>query len=549
MSLKDPKKIHENEEFAIFKGKDGHELKILKNSLSDKLKKELSALPLHAEEGGQIMSYKDQKEPSLFDQAVEPFRESGPMSHPKFESEGARSAIRANEELVKDAALKIVGGKEGWRRASDVKPEEKKDTSQALSKGPMSKEPEPAEETLVERVYEPGPPEQAQDVQPVPVAPTAQRAPSTTVAPKAKTPEEAAISYKAAADDEAAKTFQDLLSGKIQPKTYQKLVDEKGGGVLGKIGLIFGMMLSGAGSGLTGQPNILLQMMDKEIDRDLEAQKKSVEGAQNLYQLNIQKQLADANMTKAQAEAAGIWKDIQLKSVELSKNQFQLMALHHVMTTANMLPQKDRAGAAPIVSGLQDAVTGDIDRRNSRAAEQEGLRAAGYLGLVPGAQNIAAERDARYVPGVGQAEIPVSEGARKELGAHQALEDAGKALLDYSKKHTNLIPGTPEYNAGLVKAEAFRQTLREGLLGTVYRDSEDGLLKKFMDSNPAGAFKMLTTQPKLRSLLEVNTIGSTALKKQYGLPTKKASQGSEEIKIWNGKKYKRGKNGEAVEVK
>lgn len=90
------------------------------------------------------------------------------------------------------------------------------------------------------------------------------------------------------------KAAEDLASGKITPETYHSLFAKKD--TLGKIGTIFGLMLSGAGSGLAHQPNMLLHMMDKQIDNDLDAQKQDKENARNFLST-----MSNINLQKAQA--------------------------------------------------------------------------------------------------------------------------------------------------------------------------------------------------------------------------------------------------------
>ncbi len=87
---------------------------------------------------------------------------------------------------------------------------------------------------------------------------------------------------------------QDLANRHIEPKTYSDLFAKKD--TLGKIGTIFGLMLSGAGAGLTGGPNILMDMMNKEIDRDLEAQKSSKANANTFLKTQQDHDLQQAQM-------------------------------------------------------------------------------------------------------------------------------------------------------------------------------------------------------------------------------------------------------------
>jgi hypothetical protein len=104
------------------------------------------------------------------------------------------------------------------------------------------------------------------------------------------------------ADDAAF--AQDLALGKITPETYESLFAKKD--TLGQMGTLFGLLVSGAGSGLAHQPNAVLDMMNRIIDRDLDAQKASNINAQHWYQLQMQHELQQqATIPQAQATIAG----------------------------------------------------------------------------------------------------------------------------------------------------------------------------------------------------------------------------------------------------
>lgn len=93
-----------------------------------------------------------------------------------------------------------------------------------------------------------------------------------------------------------AKLEQDLGDGKIHPQTMSDMWHNKG--TLSKIGSLFGLMLSGAGSGLAHQDNAYLKMMDNQIARDLNAQQHSIENKQSIL-----KTYATINQQKAQTAA------------------------------------------------------------------------------------------------------------------------------------------------------------------------------------------------------------------------------------------------------
>jgi hypothetical protein len=162
----------------------------------------------------------------------------------------------------------------------------------------------------------------------------------------------------------------------------------------------------------------------------------------------------------------------------------------------------------------------------------------------------AKQMEQSYVPGIGYSPTAViPDNVRQQLVNQQKLQASGQDLLNYSKQHTNIVPGTPEYTHGVTKSMAFQQQVREGLLGTVFRESEKPLLEKFVKENPASAFKMFTTQPQLRSILESNAINFNETKKGYGLPSSQPAAQGPQFKVVNGVKYQRGPNGEAIPVK
>jgi hypothetical protein len=93
---------------------------------------------------------------------------------------------------------------------------------------------------------------------------------------------------------------EDLRRGTINPKTFQSLFNDNN--FLGKMGTLFGLMVSGAGAGLLHQPNAILELMNKELDRDFEAQKQSNVNVQNWYRLSQGHQLQQAQIKHLEAQ-------------------------------------------------------------------------------------------------------------------------------------------------------------------------------------------------------------------------------------------------------
>lgn len=103
-----------------------------------------------------------------------------------------------------------------------------------------------------------------------------------------------------------------FLNKTIDPERYLK---NQSTGT--RIASAIGMMLSGIGSGVTGQPNLAVQKIHEAIDKDIEAQKEDKSSAMNLWKMNrealgtdiqanlaTQSQLLTVAKTKAMSAAA-----------------------------------------------------------------------------------------------------------------------------------------------------------------------------------------------------------------------------------------------------
>lgn len=126
--------------------------------------------------------------------------------------------------------------------------------------------------------------------------PAAMAAPAVAPAPAAQDlPHAAGISPEDKMQELMA-LARDQSSGVLHPKTYNDLYAENG--TLGKIGTLFGLLVAGAGSGLTHQPNAVMQMMDNEINRDFEKQKLDKENGRNFLSLQYQHNLQQAQIAE-----------------------------------------------------------------------------------------------------------------------------------------------------------------------------------------------------------------------------------------------------------
>jgi len=311
---------------------------------------------------------------------------------------------------------------------------------------------------------------------------------------------------------------KDVQDGQIDPEKYWTGVKQPDGTYKGghsKALSIIGMIIGGF-SPVAG-PNGGVDMLKMLMDQNLDAQTKNLASKQNLLAYNIQ----------------------QFGNL---KNAMDMTRVQQNEIVMNMLQQAASRSANPMAKATADQLIGKLKQQNAFTLPKIAMQQAmmklssnpngnpkeiehmlGYMDqLDPEKAKMYRER---YVPGIGMSTSgPVPQEIRGKLIAHQEMDKSVKDLQKFVKENTTLIPGTPAYNIGAQKALALQSSVREGMLGTVYKEGEQPLLDKFVNSNPAGMFKMLKTIPQLSELLNHNTRSMNLLKANYGLPVTQAKE-------------------------
>lgn len=357
----------------------------------------------------------------------------------------------------------------------------------------------------------------------------------------------------------------DLDNGHIKPKTYHDLFNDKG--TLGKIGTIFGLLVGGMGAGLSHQPNMLMEMMNKEIERDLDAQKQSSANKQNFLKINQSARTAGAESHLTEAEA-------NLKDLAKSRIQMNMAALHHLVDINSKLPpgspqyNQGQQVLAMLNQGVQNENFNISDRAATAAAlanymggAQQGgagpnttVMKSGLLG--PEAKEMGADVENKTIPGVpGRASRPIEENDRKQVQAMGVLSDKANDLLKFAKAHKGTI--SPAQRAvGAQKAEEMINFYNQSIQGGILTQGRLEWLDKQIKKNPTSIFQdVLGNNSRLNEIKQSNDHRRDLLLKNYGFQVPKASApsaapsgGEDQVKVVNGVKYRRGPNGEAIKV-
>lgn len=216
------------------------------------------------------------------------------------------------------------------------------------------------------------PGEASQDVPSAPTAPATGQPPQTAASgPQA---------IKELLSGEAQKMESDLAQGHIKPETYKDLFAKKD--TLGKIGTIFGMLVGG---GLRGS-NVAVDMMDKEIQRDLDAQKASASNAHSYLSLVQNNPVLASQVKKLGADTKAVNQATAYTAMMQTSFHDQLARVSKMPPG----PQKDAAMQAlqAVYQGLAGKVVNAHDAASAMTPSQ-GQEQVSQPGAAPQGDSIA----------------------------------------------------------------------------------------------------------------------------------------------------------------
>jgi hypothetical protein len=270
------KKISSDDRSTTMRHVNGHEVKIVHSALSSKMRDQIEALPMH-------------------DQAPVKMAKGGAVRKMYADSEEPVSADDSAPATVMD---------DDSPAGTDVE-----STPQSVS---SDSAPSSADMPSINAANRPAgippPPQHDQDNQ--------EEITTRPKSPNIEPPTIDVIGHKKptmqSLTQQQAGWHQDLQDGHITPKTYQDLFAKQD--TLSKVGTLFGLLISGAGSGLSHQPNMVMEMMNRTIQNDLDAQKTSKSNAVNYYNAYV-------NMLQGTANAENVASHTALNNMRISLYQ------------------------------------------------------------------------------------------------------------------------------------------------------------------------------------------------------------------------------------
>ena len=169
--------------------------------------------------------------------------------------------------------------------------------------------------------------------------------------------------------------FEEIRNAKISPNQFFESRDS-----WQKVSMGIGMLLSGIGSGLNGQPNMAMHVIQSAIDRDIDAQKANLAKGQNLYAYFV-KQTGDE--LAAQSELRATLLSSVAAQIE-SQQAGMTSASHRQNSLMNAQQFRMQSAQARAQTSLHEAQTAQVsytlalEKRKMALMEQ-------MLGAGPGA--------------------------------------------------------------------------------------------------------------------------------------------------------------------
>lgn len=322
--------------------------------------------------------------------------------------------------------------------------------------------------------------------------------------------------------------FADVGNGHVDPQKFIKGMST-GNKILTAIGLVVG----GMGSGLTHQPNLASDYLDKQISNDIDAQKTNIENKKSLFSYNLAQTgdlLKAQEMTKMQIMDLT---SMQLKRVAAaSQDPINRAAL---LTTSGNLDEKAAelqnqiAMRHLLVNASQQAGSGN------EAAFQQKTAVLRAMGQKEAAENL----EKKHVPGVGNASRDAPADVVKQIAAQQDLHEKLTDLAHFAEQNSgSLNPSV--VNQGHAKMLLAQNAMRLGQDMGVVKASEVELMNKML-GDPTQFLNKYRSLKGYQEVMRDNLNSLNNIKKSYGLPiTQQAQEGAKgtpEIQMKNGKPY------------
>jgi hypothetical protein len=298
-------------------------------------------------------------------------------------------------------------------------------------------------------------------------------------------------------------TNEELAAAKIDPNKY--LGDLS---TVGKISTTIGLILGGIGGGMqkTGR-NVAMDVLNQNIDRDIQAQKANLDSKNTLlsgYYKELGNMRDAYNMTKA-------------TMLEQTANELKAVALDKQGTIEGYRAQQ----AIGAIKFQTAELVGKTAANKAFAATPSAQTPEAQLERVRQINPEQAKAlEARLVPGVGFAAVPVPDTARQKMAARQSLNETLNKLQKFAKQNEGSLSAEKNAEGESLAKQAWDSYRLANEMGAFTGD-EKQFVEDIVGGSPTKFFANFRTLPKYKAAQSQNQSILNNMYKSYGLTPKK----------------------------
>lgn len=449
LNMSKMKKVAGDEKSSTFQHPDGHKMVIAHHGISALQRKQLEKMPVHHfDQGGTVQQPKsDEKDKRPIGQIIgfPGFAEGGELSSKSEDSP---------ESIVADAEAQAPGQPmtlEAEKAASPLQVESLPESSPQNQPLQAEAIPNPQPQTPIQAQEGSFKQEQAANLAEAKAVGDQGAAESKAITDTqqeiAKLPKQADIIAKN--KEMSDNLYKSYTEKKIDPDRYYKSMS-----TASKIASGIGMVLGGLGAGLTGQPNMAMQVMQNAVDKDIEAQKNDQGKALNLWKMNrealgsdleanlaTQNQLYTGLKYKIDQAAANSKNPITIARAQAANAKIeQMLQLNHFKFSL-MNPTSDSPDPASRVQFLvppaeQAKVSAEIDAAKNTVQNSKGIDEAFWQ----------AAKDARPMSGGLETSMRAFDPLHKTPGQGALIARLGPTFSDIERTVRQAAMDNMEHN-------------------------------------------------------------------------------------------------------
>ncbi len=314
-------------------------------------------------------------------------------------------------------------------------------------------------------------------------------------------------SYIKDQDKKNTDVFNKVMQNKIDPN---RLWNNKDTGT--KIVNTIGLILGGLGaSSETGGKNLAVEAMNHAIERDVDAQKSNQTNQMNLYKMNL-----EATHNAEEARNMTVNQLLAASGAELAKKSAGLaneLTKQKILEAGQDIQQKMIANAQN--SFLLKQLQGSDGGVHGSGTEEAFNNKMNTLRMLK--PDFAKDLEAKYLPGIGVASVPVPEKQRDKIVASKALSRKLAELENFSREHSGTIFDPAVKAKGHALANDVISSYRIATDQGVFKPSDQAFLEKSLPMDPTAFFAKYRTIPAYKEVRRLTDESVDQIQKSYGV--------------------------------